>query len=190
MRGRLEAPGKPTDIIAKPAPSTVELATVKHNLECLLAAIAEDDMPPAPADLPPPVVQPVQAATPTAVAAGGPAAGGAKGAPAAAAGKPPPSAKSSVAAGAAAAAAATGKAVAAAGTPGAAGGAAAGANSAVADPALLQLEWRQVETWAKVEMLMDLEGGLQVADAAVALWLGGVLQGQLSTVGTQGWFCS
>jgi hypothetical protein len=29
-------------------------------------------------------------------------------------------------------------------------------------------------------MLMDLEGGLQVTDAAVALWLGEVLQGNLA----------
>jgi hypothetical protein len=47
----------------------------------------------------------------------------------------------------------------------------------------VQLEWRLVDTWAKVEMFMDLEGGLQVTDAAVALWLGEVLQGKLASSG-------
>jgi hypothetical protein len=40
-----------------------------------------------------------------------------------------------------------------------------------------------VETWTKVEMLLDLEGGLQATDAAVAVWLGRVLAALQGSLG-------
>jgi hypothetical protein len=181
MHSRLKSPGKPGDMFTKPAPSTAELAAVKHSLECLLAAIAEDDMSSPPADLPPALTLPVPtSSTPAPAAAATAAAAGAKGGPgaAAAAAKPPPSTKSS-AAGSTAAVAAAGKA---SGT--AAAAVAPGAGGAGSEGVVVDLEWRQVDTWAKVEMLMDLEGGLQISDAAVALWLGEVLQGNLAAACT------
>lgn len=183
MRTRLESPGKPTDVFAKPAPSTAELAAVKHSLECLLAAVPEDDMPPPPADLPP-LLLPAQAGSTAVAAAAGaaPAAVSKSTAPApaaaAAAGKPAPVAKSSAAGGAAGAvAAAAGKAGGA--VPAAAPGSLQGGSGSSSDGSAVQqqLEWRQAETWAKAEMLLDLEGGLQATDVGIAVWLGGVLQG-------------
>lgn len=179
MRSRLESPGKPTDLFAQPASSTAELAAVKHTLECLLSAVPEDSMPPPPSDLPQPLV-PLQQLPAAPAAAAVPAAVGAKPvAGAAAAGKPPVAAKVSAAGGTAGAAGAAGGKAAAAGAAGGSTGAAAGAGGAGEAAAVTELDWRHVETWAKVEMLLDLEGGLQVTDAAVAVWLGRVLQGSL-----------
>jgi hypothetical protein len=43
------------------------------------------------------------------------------------------------------------------------------------------LDWRQAQTWALLEQLMDLEGGLVVADAALAAWLAPLLQPHSTT---------
>lgn len=191
MRSRLQSPGRPTDILAQPPPTPAELASVKHCLECMLAGVAEDDMPQPPDDLPaPPSPQQQQqqgnGTTPaTASVAGGMKVAPAGTAAAAAAGKPPlAGAKGSSAAGSAAGAgpaAGPAKAAGATGSGGAsaaAGGAAAnGGSNAGLDGSALYLDWRSVETWSKVELLVDLEGGLQATDPAVAVWLGGMLQG-------------
>lgn len=194
MRSRLQSPGRPTDILAQPPPTPAELASVKHSLECMLAGVAEDDMPQPPDDLPAlPVSQQQQGSsgvTPAAASAAGgggvkPGPAGAAAAAVAAAGKPPlAGAKGSSTAGSAAGggpAAAPAKAAGATGVGGpsaAAGGSAAnGGSSGGLDASALYLDWRSVETWSKVELLVDVEGGLQASDPAVAVWLGGILQG-------------
>ncbi|KAF6254572.1 hypothetical protein COO60DRAFT_1540043, partial [Scenedesmus sp. NREL 46B-D3] len=148
LRQRLESPGRATDLFAQGPPSSKELAAAKHRLEGLLSATDEEDMGPAPADLPPAAVQPAAVAAP-AVAAG-------VGAPAAKAG---------------ATAAAAGKAVA-----DAVGGATAtGQAAAAAGGDASELDWLSVSTWVKVEALLDEEDGLQGAEGAVAAWLAQLL---------------
>jgi hypothetical protein len=152
----MESPGRPSDLFAQGPPSSKELAAAKHCLEGLLSATEEEDMGPAPADLP------VSAAATAAVqpAAAVPAAGvsgPAKAAGAAAAGKAGVGAAPSDST----AAAAVGQAVAAA---------AAGGDGSV-------LDWRSVSTWVKMEALLDEEDGLTAAGAegAVAAWLAQLL---------------
>lgn len=179
MRSRLECPGKPTDLFAQPAPTSCELAGAKHSVECLLAGVAEDNMQPAPADLPPPPAaaaapsQPAARSSSGAGAAASPAGGKAGGDATSTPGTPakPPANKGATAA----VAPAAGKG-AAAGALGAASGSAGSSGVAASDPASLELDWRQLQTWANIDMLLDLEAGLSTTDAAVAAWLGGLLQ--------------
>jgi len=193
MRTRLESPGKPTDLYAQPPPSTAELAATKHSLECLLAGIAEDDMGPPPQDLPPPTLLQQQqqqqlgqgtatpaTATPAAAAPGAKAAAQAPVAAAAAA-KAPAGAKGGSGPAAGGVKGAAGAGVGGAAAAGVAGGSAPGATGVgggVGGCVVRELVWGQLETWVKLEVLMDLEGGLLVTDAAVALWLGEVMGGR------------
>lgn len=190
MRTRLEAPGKPTDRFAKPAPSATELAAVKHALECLFASVPEEDMPPAPTELPPPIAETGPEPTGKASTPQGPAplataapAGPVKAAAAAAAPKAAPGARAAAPAAAPAGAVKgglQGGAVAAQTT--ATSGSSSGCGGTSGDAAATRLlEWRDVDIWIKMELLLDLEdgaaAGLQVNDAAVAMWLGQLLLG-------------
>lgn len=145
MCSRLERPGSPTDIFLLPAPTEAELAAVKHLVECTLAGVPQEDMPPPPTrlpDLPVAAAPPPPAAAPVAPGMGKAGAAGAKAAPlvqaaAGGVGKQQPQA----------------------------------AQQAAQQGQVAGLDWRSLSTWARLAAVLDAGDGFEGQDVYFAAWL-------------------
>lgn len=150
---RLAAPAAPGALFGRSAPTEPQLAAAKHQLDGLLADIAEVDMQPPPKRLPDP--PPATPAALPAVAESPPPSSGGKG-------KAASSKKGGTAAVAAAAAAASAVEGAKGGVPG------------DMDPG--GVDWRGPEVWKQLSVLLDVSGGGgSVVDGPLAKYMSSML---------------
>jgi hypothetical protein len=195
MRTRLESPAGPGALFGSPAPSEAELAAAKHHLDCTLACIPEDDLPPVPTALPPDTA--AAAALRTAQLAGSDSSNGTPTGSTATAKrastvgpKVPGAAGGGVAGGGKGATLQKGSTVRTSAVGSGLAVAGAGEEFYFGDIEPDPVDWRSVQTWAKLEGLLDVHKGGEVVDGPLAAYLAQLFscqkepqQGLCSTVG-------
>ena len=188
MRSRLESPAAPGALFGSPAPSEAELAAVKHQMDCTLGCIPEDDLPPVPTCLPPDSA--AAAALRASQLAGG-GSGTTSGTATANFSSTATAKRGSVVG--AKAAGTTGGGV-AAGAKGATVGKGGTLRSSAVGGALVggevgwevdggdfepePVDWRSLQTWVRLEGLLDVQVGGEVVDGPLTAYLAQMLNCQ------------